>query len=213
VATDSEHSAHPDGPVVVFPFEVDQRYGWISRAFGVRPEHARLEVTGSRLSAVFGPWRVDTDIDNVAGVELSGPYATVKVLGPPHISLADRGLTFATNDRAGLCIRFDEPVAGLLPFGVRLHPSSTVTVAEPERVRDAIDRIVRAAAASGGRSGRAGSPGRARRPPGSDHQRAAGASGVTRRGARGGDGPNTTRNRVQIRSSERPDLHQVRTKT
>jgi hypothetical protein len=39
----------------------------------------------------------------------------VSTIGPAHLSLADRGPTFATNPDAGLCLRFPEPVAGIDP--------------------------------------------------------------------------------------------------
>jgi len=60
-------------------------------------------------------------------------YWWVKVAGPPRLSLADRGITFATTTRAGACIRFREPVPAALPTALLRHPAATVTVAEPER--------------------------------------------------------------------------------
>ena len=50
-----------------------------------------------RLIARFGPWQVQTALDNIADVSITGPYTFVKTAGPAHLSLADRGLTFATN--------------------------------------------------------------------------------------------------------------------
>ncbi|MBA2438430.1 MAG: hypothetical protein H0V52_08805, partial [Acidimicrobiia bacterium] len=47
-----------------------------------------------------------TPLDNVKGSQVTGPYATLLVIGPARLSIADRGLTFATNARRGLCIRF-----------------------------------------------------------------------------------------------------------
>jgi hypothetical protein len=41
-----------------------------------------------------------------------------KVIGPPHVSLKDRGLTFAGNPGAGVCIRFHRPVKGVDPVGL-----------------------------------------------------------------------------------------------
>ena len=52
----------------------------------------------------------------------------LKTIGPAHLSLADRGLTFATNRDEGVCIRFHEPVKGIDPLGVLRHPALTVTV-------------------------------------------------------------------------------------
>ena len=40
---------------------------------------------------------------------------------------------FGTTIRRGVCLLFDEPVTGIDPFGVLLHPGLTLTVAETER--------------------------------------------------------------------------------
>jgi hypothetical protein len=74
---------------------------------------------------------VRTPVANVAGTELTGPYRRVTTIGPAHLSLSDRGLTFATNPDAGVCLRFREPAAGIDPWGRIRHPGLTVTVADP----------------------------------------------------------------------------------
>jgi hypothetical protein len=63
---------------------------------------------------------------------VTGPYKLWRVAGGPHLSLKDRGVTFATNRRSGACIRFAEPVTGLLPWGLLRHPAATVTVGNPQ---------------------------------------------------------------------------------
>ena len=98
------------------------------RFFGVTPESAWLSLHDDRLVARFGPWKVETTLANVAGAELTGPYRWPRIIGPAHISLKDRGLTFASTDSQGVCIRFREPVAGIDPLGVIRHPGLTVTV-------------------------------------------------------------------------------------
>lgn len=105
-----------------------------ARLVGVRPRNAWLEVTDEVLTARFGRWAISTPIANVAGAGVSGPYSTIKTIGPPRLSLADRGLTFATNADLGVCLTFDEPVKGIDPLGIVRHPALTVTVAEPEAV-------------------------------------------------------------------------------
>src|SRR5690606_154531 len=59
---------------------------------------------------------------------------------PAHVSLADHGLTFATNPDKGVCIRFEEPVRGLDPLGLVLHPGLTVTVDDPAGLAELLDR-------------------------------------------------------------------------
>jgi hypothetical protein len=131
-------------PVVVFPFATRYPFAHVGRFFGVQPERARLELRGDRLTAVFGPWRVETSVHNIDELEVTGPYAPLKVIGPAHVSLADGGLTFATNADEGLCISFREAVPGLLPVPLVRHSSLTVTVAEPAEVKEVLERTIRA---------------------------------------------------------------------
>ena len=91
------------------------------------------------LHAGFGPWSVTTRLDNVVTAEVGGPYAPWKTIGPPHVSLADGGLTFATNGRRGVCIRFREPVRGIDPLGIFRHGSLTVTVRDTEALQAALE--------------------------------------------------------------------------
>ena len=67
-----------DAPLVVFPFAVSLPFAHVGRMFGVTPEHARLEVSGLSIRAVFGRWRVDSTIDNIESVAVTGPYSPVK---------------------------------------------------------------------------------------------------------------------------------------
>ena len=43
---------------------------------------------------------------------VTGPYSVPKTLGPAHLSFRDRGLTFATTSRQGVCVEFHRPVPG-----------------------------------------------------------------------------------------------------
>jgi hypothetical protein len=83
-----------------------------------------------------GPWSVSTPVENVASTAVTGPYSTLKTIGPAHVSLADLGLTFATNGERGLCIRFRRSVPGLTPTGLVRHPALTVTVDDPETLAE-----------------------------------------------------------------------------
>lgn len=115
---------------MTFEFAFDPAYRAVALAFGVTPGRAGVAVEGGRLVARFGPWRLETDVDNVEGTEVSGPYRLLTTIGPAHLSLTDRGLTFASNRRQGLCIHFREPVPGIEPTGRLRHPGLTVTVAD-----------------------------------------------------------------------------------
>ncbi len=116
-----------------FAFEFDSAHRAASLPFGVTPATTSVQLNDSELYVRFGPWSVRTPRENIAGVELSGPYAWVKTAGPARLSFADKGLTFATNGKAGVCLRFVEPVRGLDPLGLIRHPGLTLTIAEPDR--------------------------------------------------------------------------------
>lgn len=75
---------------------------------------------------------------NVVGGVVTGPYRFIKTAGPPHLSLADRGLTFATNGQRGACVHFGVPVRGIEPTGSIRHPSLTVTVADCDAMIEAL---------------------------------------------------------------------------
>ena len=113
-----------------FPFRFAGFYRGPALVFGVTPASAKVVLDEDRLRVRFGPWRVETDLANVAAAHRTGPYSRVKTVGPAHLSLSDQGLTFATNAEAGVCIEFLEPVRGIEPLGLIRHPGLTVTVAD-----------------------------------------------------------------------------------
>ncbi len=114
-----------------FPFDFDRRFRPVLAVLGVRPGNASVLVTRREVTVGFGLWRMRIPRSNVAGVQVSGPFRWWKVLGP-HLSLADRGVTFGTSTRRGVCIRLREPQPGLVPGRLLRHPGVTVTVADPQ---------------------------------------------------------------------------------
>jgi hypothetical protein len=123
---------------VTFDFAFDPLYEKVALAFGVTPGRCSVVVENGRMVARYGFWTVATDVDNVAGTEISGPYRRWTTIGPAHLSVADRGLTFASNPDKGLCMRFREPVGGWEPTGRLRHPGLTVTVADVEGLAAAL---------------------------------------------------------------------------
>jgi hypothetical protein len=117
-----------------FEFAFDPWFRVPALLVGVRPSTASVEVDDTAVAIHFGPWQVLLDRSNVLGVRRTGPYQPWKVIGPPHLSLRDRGLTFATNRDAGVCLRLREPVPGIEPTGRLRHPGITVTVAAPDEL-------------------------------------------------------------------------------
>jgi hypothetical protein len=130
-----EMSAHPepgrsDLATAQFPFAFDGRFRPLLALAGITPGHAQVTVTAERLLARYGPWSVETRLDNIAEVCLTRNYHWYKAIGARG-SFADRGLTFGTNADAGVCIRFHDPVPGIEPTGAVRHPGLTMTVADP----------------------------------------------------------------------------------
>ena len=124
-----------------FPFRFAPPYRALARPFGITPSTSWVTVTADRLEATFGPWRVATPIANIERVELTGPYHLIKTAGPARLSLADAGLTFATNGDRGVHVTFHQPITGADPLG-RIHsPDLTLTVADcPSLVAELIRR-------------------------------------------------------------------------
>ncbi|MGR6320412.1 hypothetical protein Q2K19_23785 [Micromonospora soli] len=127
----------PGGPVRRFPFRFDPAFRLPLALLGVRPETARVELGPDELTVRFGPWLLRAERDNVAEAELGGPYRWWRAIGP-HLSLADGGVTFGSSVAAGVCLRFAAPVPALAPGPWLRHPAVTVTVTDPEALRDAL---------------------------------------------------------------------------
>ena len=92
---------------------------------GVTSGTAHVTLTAEQLVARFGPWTCETAIGNVRDVCRTGPYHWYKAIGPRG-SFVDRGLTFGTTARGGVCVLLREPVPGLTPVGPLRHPGITL---------------------------------------------------------------------------------------
>ena len=123
---------------MTFPFLFTPLHRALALPFGVTPANARVEVDDGQLTARYGLWSLRTPLSNVAGTEITGPYSTLKTVGPAHLSVADKGLTFSSNAQRGLCISFRDPVPGLEPTGRLRHPALTVTVADVDGLAAAL---------------------------------------------------------------------------
>jgi hypothetical protein len=120
-----------------FTYRVDPKYLPVLLPFGLRPRRdgVRLEDDG-RLEATFGWLRLHTPLTNVDGAHITRDYRWWTSIGA-RLSFVDDGLTFGTNNRAGVCIHFREKVPSLLrPSG---HSALTVTVADLDGLVSALD--------------------------------------------------------------------------
>jgi hypothetical protein len=113
------------------PFKFAAAYRLPALALGITPMTAMVYVYDDELAVRFGLWHLSTPRANIAGVQVVGGFAYLKTAGPPHLSFADHGVTFATNGDSALCLEFHEPVKVLDPSGRLRHPGATLTVADP----------------------------------------------------------------------------------
>jgi len=122
-----------------FAFDFDYPLAAPLAVVGVTPLTSHVDVDDGWFDVRFGPWRLRTPVANLGAAHVTGPYSALRALGT-RISLADRGVTFGTSTRRGLCVELLEPVAAALPLGLVKHPGVTVTVRDPERLREEIAR-------------------------------------------------------------------------
>jgi hypothetical protein len=126
-----------------FPFAFDPRFQRLLALLGITPSNSEVVLTDTTFAARFGPFRTRTPVGNLEDVRVTHDYRWFKAIGP-RASLADRGATFGSNTRAGVCVCFHEPITAVLGRWQR-HPALTVTVADPGGLAAAIRRRIEAA--------------------------------------------------------------------
>lgn len=120
-----------------FEFDFEDRFRLLLRGIGVSEHTALVTASDDELRVRFGPWRLSTPMANVTGTQQSGDYRWYKAIGARG-SFADRGVTFGTTTRAGVCVTFAEPVTALMG-DLMPHPAMTVTVGQPDELVAAIE--------------------------------------------------------------------------
>lgn len=108
-----------------YPYRVDRRFLPVLALAGLRPRADAVTLDDGQLTAAFGWFRLRTELSNVTGAHITRGYRWWRAVGP-RLSFADDGLTFGTNDRAGVCIHFRDKVPTLFRPGG--HSALTVTV-------------------------------------------------------------------------------------
>jgi hypothetical protein len=113
-----------------FPYDVDRRFlpVWLACGLKEGKDGVTIADDGTFL-ATLGWFRLLTTVDNVDGAHVTRDYRWWTAVGP-RLSMADDGITFGTNARAGVCVHFRERVRRVV--GPRAHSALTVTVADPE---------------------------------------------------------------------------------
>jgi hypothetical protein len=120
---------YPMSKTSAFSFRFDPAARYLLPVLGVTPATSGIQVADGQVSVRYGPWHTTVDRRNIRAVTASGPFRTWKAIGP-RLSLADRGLTFGSSTRGGVCIQFRRPV-GVLAGRLLAHPALTVTVDRP----------------------------------------------------------------------------------
>jgi len=111
-------------------YEIDKKFLPLLALFGLRPKKDGVRIAeDGQLSATFGWLRLETTLSNVDEVHVTKDYRWWTAIGP-RMSLADDGVSFGTNTKAGLCIHFKEKVPSALRR--KGHSALTVTVADLE---------------------------------------------------------------------------------
>lgn len=113
-----------------FPYAVDYRFIPLWGPFGLRPRSDGVTITDDdRLVATFGLLRLETTLPNVEGAHITRNYRWWTAVGARR-SFVDEGLTFGTNNHAGVCVHFGKKVSS--PLGRKGHSALTVTVTDLE---------------------------------------------------------------------------------
>jgi hypothetical protein len=126
-----------------YDFAFASTYRPAALVFGVVPATTWAELGPDGLRVRFGPWRLQTGLDNIAGAERSGGFGWLKTAGPAHLSFSDRGVTFATNGDDAVCVRFHSPVPGIDPTRLIRHPGATLTLSDPQAFLDQLEALRR----------------------------------------------------------------------
>ena len=121
-----------------FPFAFQRGWRLPLRLIGVREDTAEVVLTDRELIARFGRFTARTSLANITQVRVTGPYRWWKAIGPRG-SFADRGATFGTTARAGVCVCVAAPITALAGRRM-LHPGLTLTVADPDALAASLRR-------------------------------------------------------------------------
>jgi hypothetical protein len=119
-----------------FDYAVDKRYLPVLVPLGFRSskDGVTLADDGSFL-ATFGFFKMATPLANITGAHITRNYRWWTAPGVRG-SMADDGLSFGTNNQAGVCVHFAEKVPS--PLRRKGHSALTVTVADLEGLAAAL---------------------------------------------------------------------------
>jgi hypothetical protein len=120
----------------VYRYDIDRRFLPVLAAFGLHRTTDGVRLDGEHLIASFGWFHVKTTLANIGGAHVTRGYRWWTAIGA-RTSYVDDGLTFGTNNRAGVCIHFKDKVPSVLRR--KGHSALTVTVADLDGLTRAIE--------------------------------------------------------------------------
>lgn len=118
-----------------YPYKTQKRWTGLYLTLRLKETDGVTLTANGNLVATYGPAKVVTPLTNIDHTLVTGDhrwYTAVGIRG----SFVDSGLTFGTNNQAGLCIAFKERVKKVI--GPRDHEALWVSVADPEGLAAAI---------------------------------------------------------------------------
>ena len=122
----------------VFRYAIDKRFFPLLLTLGLRPSKDGVTLTDDgRFVATYGFFRIETSLSNIDGAHVTSGYRWWTAVGVRG-SLVDAGLTFGTNRDRGVCVHFHDKVRSAMRRSG--HSALTVTVAEVDRLIEALDR-------------------------------------------------------------------------
>ena len=117
-------------------YAVDRRFIPVLIPFGLRAKTDGVTVDEEGLFlATFGWFHLSTPMSNVDDAHVTADYRWWTAIGA-RMSWVDDGLSFGTNNHAGVCVHFKEKVPSLLSR--KGHSALTVTVRDLEGLVDAL---------------------------------------------------------------------------
>jgi hypothetical protein len=124
-----------DTEPLIYRYRVDPRYIPVLVLCGFRASRDEVRVGNGVLRSTFGWFHLETPLSNVEGAHITRHYRWWTAPGA-RLSRIDDGLTFGTNNDAGVCVHFREKV----PSALRKtgHSALTVTVADLDGLVDAL---------------------------------------------------------------------------
>jgi hypothetical protein len=121
----------------LFKYKVDRRYLPLLILVGLRPSKDGVVLTDTSFTARFGFLKLETPLANIDGAHITREYRWWTAIGP-RLSQVDDGITFGTNQHAGVCVHFHDKVPSRLKRGG--HSALTVTVEDLDGLTEALQR-------------------------------------------------------------------------